>query len=43
MADAALPIARQVLGLSAPDTLVRSEPLAPLPTLFPPQLPPSGR
>ena len=43
MADAALPLARQVLGVSAPDTLVRSEPLAPLPHLVPPQLPTSGR
>jgi len=43
MADAALPLARQVLGVSAPDTLVRSEPLAPLPNLSPPQLPTSGR
>jgi hypothetical protein len=32
MADAALPVARQALGLSAPDTLVRGEPLPPLPT-----------
>jgi hypothetical protein len=29
--------------VSAPDTLVRSEPLAPLPNLAPPQLPTSGR
>src|SRR5215471_11103056 len=43
MADAALPVARQVLGVSAPDTLVRSEPLAPLPNLILPQLPTSGR
>src|SRR5215475_4708525 len=43
MADAALPVARQVLGVSAPDTLVRSEPLAPLPNVIPPQLPTSGR
>jgi hypothetical protein len=32
MADAALPVARQALGLPAPDTLVRSEPLPPLPS-----------
>jgi hypothetical protein len=43
MADAALPVARQVLGVSAPDTLVRSEPLAPLPSVIPPRLPASGR
>src|SRR5262250_2030500 len=36
MADAALPAARQVLGLPMPDTLVRSEPLAPLPGVIPP-------
>jgi hypothetical protein len=34
MADAALPVARQALGLPAPNTLVRSEPL-PLPVLLP--------
>ena len=28
MADAALPVARQALGLPGPDTLVRSEPEA---------------
>jgi hypothetical protein len=43
MADAALPAARQALGLPAPDTLVRGEPLAPLPNLLAPQLPTSGR
>jgi len=43
MADAALPVARQVLGVSAADTLVRSEPLAPLPGVIPPRLPASGR
>jgi hypothetical protein len=42
MADAALPVARQALGLPAPDTLVRSEPL-PLPVLLPPRLPTSRR
>ena len=42
MADAALPVARQALGLPGPDTLVSSEPL-PLPNLLPPQLPSSGR
>jgi hypothetical protein len=42
MADAALPVARQALGLPGPDTLVRSEPL-PLPNLLPPRLPTSGR
>src|SRR5262249_14673528 len=43
MADAALPVARQVLGVSAPDTLVRNRPLAPLPSVIPPRLPASGR
>jgi hypothetical protein len=43
MADAALPVARQVLGVSAPDTLVRSEPLPALPNALAPQLPTSGR
>src|SRR5262249_715231 len=43
MGEAALAVARQVLGVSAPDPLVRSEPLAPLPNLVPPQLPTSGR
>jgi hypothetical protein len=43
MADAALPVARKALGLPAPDTLVRSEPLPALPNLAPPQLPTSGR
>jgi hypothetical protein len=42
MADAAVPVARQALGLPVPDTLVRSEPL-PLPVLLPPRLPSSGR
>ena len=43
MADAALPVARQALGLRAPDTLVRSEPLPPVPNLLAPRLPTSGR
>jgi len=43
MADAALPVARQALGVSAPDTLVRSEPLPALPNLLAPRLPTSGR
>ena len=38
MADAALPVARQALGLPGSDTLVRSEPL-PLINLLPPRLP----
>jgi hypothetical protein len=43
MADAAVPAAREVLGLPAPGALVRSEPLPPLPNLLAPQLPTSGR
>src|SRR5438132_3905875 len=43
MADAALPVARQALGLPTPDTLVRSEPLPPVPNLLAPRLPTSGR
>ena len=37
MADAALPVVRQALGLPGPDTLVRSEPLPP-PNLLPSRL-----
>ena len=43
MADAALPAAREVLGLPAPSALVRNEPLPALPNLPPPRLPTSGR
>jgi len=43
MADAALPTAREVLGLPAPAALVRSEPLPALPNLLAPRLPTSGR
>src|SRR5262249_57119421 len=42
MADAALPVARQVPGRSAPHTLRRSGPVAPLPRGNPPPLPPAG-
>jgi lysophospholipase L1-like esterase len=46
MADAALPAAREVLGLPPPDTLVRSEPLPALaapPNVLAPRPPTSGR
>jgi hypothetical protein len=43
MADAALPAAREVLGLPAPAAVVRSEPLPALPNVLSPQLPTSGR
>jgi len=43
MADAALPAAREALGLPAPAALVRSEPLPALPNLVAPRLPTSGR
>jgi hypothetical protein len=42
MADAALPAAREVLGLAARTTAVRSEPL-PAPNLPASQLPASAR
>src|SRR5438874_13321776 len=43
MADAALPAAREALGLRPPAALVRSEPLPALPNLVAPRLPTSGR
>src|SRR6476661_9605083 len=43
MADAALPAAREVLGLAAPTAPVRSEPLPALPNALAPPLPGSGR
>jgi hypothetical protein len=43
MADAALPAAREVLGLRAPAALVRSDPLPTLPNLVAPRLPTSGQ
>ena len=43
MADAALPAAREALGLAAPGALVRSEPLPALPNAPAPQLPSPGR
>jgi hypothetical protein len=43
MADAALPAAREVLGLPAPAAPVRAEPLPPLPSPLSPRLPTSGR
>jgi len=43
MADAALPAAREVLGLAASSALVRSEPLPALPNALAPPLPAPGR
>jgi lysophospholipase L1-like esterase len=43
MADAALPAAREALGLAAPTAPVRSEPLPALPNALAPPLPASGR
>jgi hypothetical protein len=42
MADAALPAARQVIGVGAPSVVVRSDPL-PVPNLLAPPLPASAR
>jgi hypothetical protein len=43
MADAALPAAREALGLGPPAQPVRSEPLPPPPNMITPRLPTSGR
>jgi hypothetical protein len=43
MADAALPAAREALGLGPPAQPVRSEPLPPPPNMTTPRLPTSGR
>jgi lysophospholipase L1-like esterase len=43
MADAALPAAREALGLPAPSTSVQAEPLPALPSPVTPRLPTSGR
>jgi hypothetical protein len=43
MADAALPAAREALGLGPPAQPVRSEPLPPPPSMTTPRLPTSGR
>jgi hypothetical protein len=43
MADAALPAAREALGLPAPNAPVQAEPLPALPSPVAPRLPTSGR